>query len=357
MSLQIGDRVSLRIDSLAFGGDGLGRHEGFVVFVPFTAPGDTVDVVITEKSARHSRGRVDSVVTPSPQRETPHCVYFQKCGGCQYQHLRYEDELRAKETQVRDSLVRIAKLTDPPIRPIIGSPQPYGYRNRITVHADEGRIGFRGVDPREIIDIETCAIAAPEVNGELTRLRASRPRPGHYSVRHPHIPPSAFFQVNHLLLDTLKSTVADTFPTGLEVGIDAYCGGGFFTSALLPKFHRVIGIEKDARSLKDAHRLNATHLELIEGEVEYELEDVLRKSPLDQTALLLDPPREGLPPSITRLLIALRPAHITYVSCHPPTLARDAQKLNAHYKLLSVQPLDLFPRTSQIECVTTWQRA
>lgn len=354
MSVQVGDRISLRIDSLAFGGDGLGRHEGFVVFVPFTAPGDTVEVEITEKSARHSRGKVTSVLNPASTRTEPLCPYFQRCGGCQYQHLTYEEELRAKELQVRDSLVRIARIPEPPILPIIGCPQPYGYRNRITVHAEDNLVGFRGTDPREIVDITHCALATKEVNQTLDQLRASRPKPGHYSLRHPGIPPSAFFQVNHLLLETLRQTVAATFPAGLAEGIDAYCGGGFFTSELVKKFGRVTGIEKDGRSLKDARRIPADNLQLIEGDVALELEAILRETNLASAGLLLDPPREGLPASLVRTLIELRPAALTYVSCHPPTLARDAQKLIPHYNLISVQPLDLFPRTGQIECITTW---
>lgn len=322
--------------------------------MPFTAPGDTVEVEITEKSARHSRGKVVSILTPSPARAEPLCPYYQRCGGCQYQHLTYEEELRAKELQVRDALVRIARLPEPPLRPIIPCPQPYGYRNRITVHAEDQQVGFRGVDPRQIIDIDRCALADDSVNEVLTNLRASRPKSGHYSLRHPGIPPSAFFQVNHLLLETLRQTVAATFPAGLEEGIDAYCGGGFFTSELVKKFTRVTGIEKDARSLKDARRIASGQLRLVEGDVAVELEPVLRETNLASAGLLLDPPREGLPASIVRTLIELRPAALTYVSCHPPTLARDAQKLSQHYKLLSVQPIDLFPRTGQIECVTTW---
>jgi 23S rRNA (uracil1939-C5)-methyltransferase len=353
---QVGDRLTLRIQSLAFGGDGIARHDGIVIFVPFTAPEDSVEVVLTEKSPRFARGKVLSILEPSVQRSQPPCPYYGRCGGCQYQHLSYEAELASKELQVRDAFVRIGKLPDPPIRKIIASPSPYAYRNRITVHAESGHIGFRGVNPREIISIEKCALAMPEVNDALAKLRASQPRDGHYSLRHPSIPPSAFYQVNHLFLDTLRSLVAETFGTGLDRGVDAYCGGGFFTSAMASKFKQVIGIEKDARALIDARRLGISNLELVEGEVENELDAVLRQGDMSRTALLLDPPREGLPSSITRCLIELRPAELTYVSCHPPTLARDAQKLLPHYELISVQPIDLFPRTSQIECVTTWRQ-
>lgn len=352
---QVGDRLTLRIHSLAFGGDGIARHDGFVIFVPFTAPEDNVEIVVTEKAARHARGKVLNILEPSPQRTQPPCPYFGRCGGCQYQHLTYEAELAAKELQVRDTFLRIAKIPDPPIRKIISSPSPYAYRNRITVHAEGGCVGFRGVNPREIVSIEKCALAMPEVNDSLAKLRASQPRDGHYSLRHPAIPPSAFYQVNHLLLETLLSTVTDTFSTGLDRGVDAYCGGGFFTAALAAKFKKMIGIEKDARALIDARRLGLANLELVEGEVENELDPVLRQGDMTRTGLLLDPPREGIPSYIARGLIELRPAELTYVSCHPTTLARDAQKLLPHYQLISVQPIDLFPRTGQIECVTSWR--
>ncbi len=354
MPVQVGDRITLRIDTLAFGGDGIARLDGLVYFVPFAAPGDTVEAIVTDKNTRMARARIDSIVAPSPQRAEPPCSFFLKCGGCQYQHLTYEAELSAKETQIRDAFQRIAKLPDPPIHPILSSPEPYHYRNRITVHTQDHATGFHGVNARDIIDIDSCLLALPEVNDALTRLRASHPRDGHYSLRHPNIPPSAFYQVNHRLLDTLRDTVSATFPSSMDLAIDAYCGGGFFTTELIGKFNRVIGIEQDSRSLRDAHRIKAKNLALIEGAVENELEAILRENNLSQTALLLDPPREGLNASLARNLIELRPSHLTYVSCHPPTLARDAQKLLPHYNLLSVQPIDLFPRTSQIECVTTW---
>jgi 23S rRNA (uracil1939-C5)-methyltransferase len=353
---QPGDRISLQIESVAFGGDGIGRTDGLVVFVPFSVPGDHLNVELIERQPRLARGRIVDIVTPAATREVPPCPYYQSCGGCQYQHLAYTEELRLKTEQVRDAFARIGKITDIPLRPIIPSPEPYHYRNRMTVHAENGRIGFRGVDPRELIDVEQCALALPEVNNALRDLRDLHPRDGHYSLRLPGIPPSGFYQSNHLLLETLRRLVVEIFSPEMTACVEAYCGGGFFTAGLIERFASVIAIEKDPRTLKDVRRLPQPPLRVIEGEVENELEPALRASELAHTALLIDPPREGLPKSVLRAIPAVAPAEIIYVSCHPPTLARDAQALAQHYKLVSVQPIDLFPRTAQIECVTYWKR-
>ncbi len=135
-----GETIELTIEKVIFGGDGLARlQQGFVVFVPFAAEGDRVRVAITERKAHHARGEIVEILQPGAARENPPCPYYAKCGGCQYQHLTYAEECRLKENQVREAFARVGKLPDAPILPIIASPNPYGYRNRITVHAESGQ--------------------------------------------------------------------------------------------------------------------------------------------------------------------------------------------------------------------------
>ena len=248
----------------------------------------------------------------------------------------------------------MAKLTGIPLRPIIPSPQPYHYRNRITVHAESGRVGFRSVNGRELIDIKACLLARDEVNGALEGLRARGPVDGHYSLRSPALPPSGFFQANHDLGDTLRRLVADALPEKGATLLEGYCGGGFFTEPVAARFAQVLAVDNDPRTLRDAARLGLGNVTWREGDAADVLPEELRARRHEEVAVLLDPPREGLPTRLTEALCLDPVSHLTYVSCDPVTLARDARVLAKSYRLMSVQPLDLFPRTAQIECVTVW---
>jgi 23S rRNA (uracil1939-C5)-methyltransferase len=351
-----GDLVEVDILDVTSAGEGLARVEGQVFFVPFTAVGDRVRAEVVEMHKSYGRGIIREIFQAGPQRETPPCAYFGKCGGCQYQHLTYTEELRLKEKQVREAFARIAKLPAAEVRPILASPEAYGYRNRITVHAEGGHLGFRGVRPQEVVDISSCKIAHPEVNALLAELRGRRPAEGHYSLRHPDLPKSAFFQANHFLLETFRKLVVGTVDEDASVCVEAYCGGGFFTAGLAREGRKVVGIEQDGRSLRDAARLQLPSTVFFEGAVEEMLGEVLRDYADPTMSVLLDPPRTGLPGVVRQWLTHSEARQIVYVSCDPATLARDAADLKQRYQLEWVQPIDMFPRTAKIECVTAWQR-
>jgi 23S rRNA (uracil1939-C5)-methyltransferase len=362
-----GEIIEVTIEKVIFGGDGLARiSQGFVVFVPFAAEGDRARVRITERKAHHARGEIVEILQPGPARENPPCPYYAKCGGCQYQHLTYAEECRLKENQVREAFARVGKLPDAPILPIIAG-SPYGYRNRITVHAESGRIGFRGVNGRDLIDIKECLLARPEVNAQLARVRekGNRLADGHYSLRDATVPPSGFFQANHELRETLRGLIAQALPERGGTLLEGYCGGGFFTEIVAGRFERVLAVDNDPRTLRDAHRLPLANVEWREADVAFVLPEELRAlagaaaketSVQKETSVLVDPPREGLPVRLAEALCLDPVAHLVYVSCDPATLARDARMLAKTYRLVSVQPIDLFPRTAQIECVSVWER-
>ncbi len=260
---------------------------------------------------------------------------------------------------MREAFARVGKLPDAPVLPIIASPSPYGYRNRITVHAEAGQIGFRGVNGRDLIDIRECLLARPAVNAELEKLRTSRQAEGHYSLRDSSVPPSGFFQANHDLREALRGLIAAALPQQGKTLLEGYCGGGFFTEVVAGRFEQVIAVDNDARTLRDAHRLALRNVEWRDADAAYVLPEELRALTEEtgkETSVLVDPPREGLPVRLAEALCLDRVAHLVYVSCDPATLARDAKMLSKSYRLISVQPIDLFPRTAQIECVSVWQR-
>src|SRR5476651_1371816 len=131
MPLKLADKISLTVHDLAFGGEGVGRINDFVVFVPFVIVGETVEVEITEVKKNFARAKLLRVITPSPERLAPECRYFTQCGGCQYQHIDYAAQLRFRHKQIADLFERVGKIRADKIAPVIPSPQPYGYRNRI----------------------------------------------------------------------------------------------------------------------------------------------------------------------------------------------------------------------------------
>ena len=176
--------VDLKIEDVAFGGKGVAREQGKAVFVPYTIEGEMVSAEIVREKKQFAEAELVEVKQSSPNRVAPECQYFGRCGGCAYQHIDYEHQLAIKWRQVRDALQRIGKLKDVPMRPIIPSPRQYAYRNRITVHALDGVIGFFRRDSHRLIDIERCPISREEVNRALAELREQKHvRDGHYTLR------------------------------------------------------------------------------------------------------------------------------------------------------------------------------
>ena len=338
--------VDLTIEDIAFGGKGIGREQGKAVFVPYTIEGEIVSAEIVREKKQFAEAELVEVKETSPDRVEPQCPYFGRCGGCAYQHISYEHQLAIKWRQVRDALQRIGKLRDVPMRPIISSPRQYAYRNRITVHAQDGVIGFFRRNSRRLLDIELCPISREDVNRALAGLRA-RPyvRDGHYTLRGGS-EPRVFAQTNDDVADALRNLVVDLVPPDQGVLIDAYCGAGFFAKALLGKFERVIGIDWDKFAI-DAARENATAKETyIVGDVEEALRS--RAFPSSSTAIV-DPPAPGLSASVRKAIADLAPATLIYVSCNPPALARDLRELQEKFVIESVTPLDMFPQTAEIE--------
>ncbi|HJW38506.1 MAG TPA: TRAM domain-containing protein, partial [Candidatus Udaeobacter sp.] len=252
--------VDLKIEDIAFGGKGVAREQGKAVFVPYTIEGELVSAEIVREKKQFGEAELVEVKQSSPDRVEPQCRYFGRCGGCAYQHISYEHQLAIKWRQVRDALQRIGKLKDVPMRPIIPSPKQYGYRNRITVHAQEGVIGFFRRDSHRLIDIERCPISSDEVNRALGELRAQmHVRDGHYTFR-VSASPRVFSQTNDEVANTLRDLVVDLVAPNQQLLIDAYCGAGFFAKALLDKFERVVGIDWDKFAI-GAAKGNATEKE------------------------------------------------------------------------------------------------
>ena len=173
-----GDTLELVVDDLAFGGDGVGRADGYVMFVRGGLPGDRLRVTVSEARGRYGRGVIEAVLTPSPDRVEAPCPYFGRCGGCRLQHLAYPAQLAFKAKQVTDALTRLGGLTGVEVRPIIGAEETFGYRNKMEFTVARGAtaplvVGLHETERYDsVLDIERCLLQSDRMNALLGEARA-----------------------------------------------------------------------------------------------------------------------------------------------------------------------------------------
>lgn len=385
------EEIEVEISNLTNQGDGVGRVDGWVVLVPFTLPGERVIARIYRNEKNCSHADLVRVVEAAPERVEAPCPVFGYCGGCQYQHMSYEAQLKWKTTQVAE-LLRLQGGIEQEVNPAIPSPLLYGYRSKITPHfhkpkeAKMGNIGFLRAGSRsEVCDIRQCPIAMEPINAALPALRkqvqqaaAAYKRGATLLMRvsegsvltNPHAVCTEqvgqltfhflagdFFQNNPAILPAFTGYVAEQARAcGARYLVDAYCGCGLFALSLAEHFEEVIGVEV-SESSADWARSNAaangiSHARFLAASAEAIFEQV--SYPASETAVVIDPPRKGCDTLFLNQLFAFGPKRVVYVSCNPATHVRDlAAFAEAGYAIRAVQPFDLFPQTKHLECVTT----
>jgi len=271
---------------------------------------------------------------------------------------------------VADLFERIGKFPREVVQAMIPSPQPYHYRNRIMIRsqwnkpAQKLNIGYLRWDCGLVADITECAIAEAALNKEILGVRANPPPKGGIKVvlRIPpedwDVPRDSFFQNNFFLLPKLVEAVREALVgSGSKYLVDVYCGVGFFGISLGDAVQQFVGVEVDKPAIKAAKNNALRHRrpngEFVLGDAQELLPSLLERFPAQETTVILDPPRAGVPKSAIEQLRAVRPRQVIYVSCHPATLARDLNLLCAEgvFELRSVRPLDMFPQTQHVECV------
>jgi 23S rRNA (uracil1939-C5)-methyltransferase len=428
----------ITLEKLTYGGDAMGRlPDGRAVFVPFGLPGETVRIQLTQEKQNFARGEILEILKPSPDRIEPKCKHAfsplllgrvpdrvegsgvrSVCGGCHYQNLPYEKQLLAKADIFRDQLQRIGKIENPPVQPIVASPEQWNYRNHVQFHlTDDGKIGFINSVGNSTLPIEECHLPEASINAFWHDLQfESRMNLERVSLRsgdddelmlileseteetpeleieadisvvhmyedHPvviagsdaltiqilgkdfHVSAPSFFQVNtkmaekmvQYLITNLQLPITNDQSTTL---LDIYCGVGLFSKFFADKYAKVIGIESSPSSCEDfAVNLDEfDNVELYEGTAE-EILPALAPQLTQPIHMIVDPPRAGLDKHALDAILKINPQVIAYVSCDPSTLARDAARLiKGGYTLQQVTPFDLFPQTYHIESISIFTR-
>jgi 23S rRNA (uracil1939-C5)-methyltransferase len=387
----------LRVEKLVYGGEGLSRLDGEVIFTPFVLPGEAIEAERTGARQHVQRSRLVRVAEPSPARVEPPCSVFGRCGGCQYQHASYDAQLRFKRDILAETLRRVGKIDFDAERIAIEAGEPFGYRNRAQFHFERGRVGYRAMNSRKLVETAQCPIGSPKINEILSRLdrmvrdlrwpdfvgslevftderqvqwnvlESERPvakrffdwlaeevpgtvaGPLEYAVNGDlfTVSGTSFFQVNRFLLPRLAD-LAIGEASGATAW-DLYAGAGLFTLPLARRFERVVAVEA-GRSAEDL-RHNAERARARIKVVTDQTEAFLASSHNAPDFVLADPPRAGLGKAATTRLLALRPATLVIVACDPATLARDLAVLATAYEIERITMVDLFPQTFHLEAI------
>ena len=379
---------------MAHGGHCVARHEGRVVFVRHTLPGETVRAVVTDGADGSSFWRADAVevLTPSPDRVPPPCPWSGpgRCGGCDWQHVSVSAQRALKAEVVREQLSHLAHLdVAVDVEPVPGDVDGLGWRTRVTwAVAEDGSAGLRRHRSHEVVPVDSCRIAHPLVD-EAGVTRRTWPGAGSVEVsasvatgdrlvlpdgrgdgvltevvgdRAFRVTGGGFWQVHPGAAGTLLAAVMDGLrPQPGDTALDLYGGVGLFAAQLaevVGPTGRVTLVESDRVAVADArHNLAEFPAVRVErGRVDH----VLRRLRTGRADLVvLDPPRSGAGRAVVDLVARqVRPRRVAYVACDPAALARDLTWFaERDYRLTGLRAFDIFPMTHHVECVAVLEPA
>lgn len=357
--------TELTVEKLIPGGDGLARLDGKVVFIPGTAPGDRVDVKILESKKGFSRGQVEKILDESSDRQAPFCPYFGTCGGCSWQHIRYESQLRIKKVMAAEIFQRAGLENIPEINLFSGPDQ--GYRCRVQFHrSSSGGWGFARRGSNDVVALDRCPLLTQGLNDFLQNPPSDTPQvdrlhlfgtDNEYWYRKSqtitqtvngkllHFQPELFFQSNILLLDQFLKEAAGG--TEGKLFLDLYGGVGLFSSLLEDYFDRGILVESN-RKTETWVKQN------LSGRIRYIGKPLERwkEKPKGVDFTVVDPPRTGMAPQAIQWLCSLKSGSISYVSCDPVTQARDLAVFQQKgYRIVRISLFDFYPHTPHMETV------
>ena len=380
--------LALKLGGMGPLGETLAQHNDRRVSAFGGIPGEDVLAEVVRQRRNRILARVVEVINPSPERVEPPCPYFGACTGCQWQHIRYEHQLRLKRKMIQE-VMQEAGIPASLVAPVVPAPQVFGYRNhvRFTV-GPQGALGFVNWQSRRFVPVDQCLLMHPWINQTLSQLQGRCKETTQLSIRYGvntgqwliqptlrspeaslesgqkhyeealagrrfRISAASFFQVNTAQAERVAQLVRERLAlTGQELVVDAYAGVGTFAVLLAPFARKVIAIEEAPSAIQDA-QINIQGLNNVEL-AEAKTEHLLGALPERPDALVLDPPRVGCHLQALSAVLLRPPQRVVYVSCNPQALAHDLRiLLHGPFILEEVLPIDLFPQTHHVECLAT----
>ena len=401
------ESISIQIEKPIYGGDFLGRMpDNKPIFIPFVLPNETVKVKVTQEKKGYARGSLQEVIDKSNKRIIPPCKYFSLCGGCHYQHMGYQGQLDMKQQVVIEQLARLPGFTEDLVSPIIPSPKQFQYRNNVQFSVnDQGKLGFQAHYSNQIVPVDDCLLLGEQITHawkmldleQFPGLKRIHIREGihdeimiilesddfqelpvleldvpvsvvhlsdagkivlagddHliYQIKNQyfHVSAESFFQINTSQAEKMVDLVTNSLNIKGGKLLELFSGVGLFTRFLAEKFDEVIAVEESPSACGDfAINLDEyDHINLYQGKVS----EIVPQLKIQPDIILVDPPRSGIDPITMESILSFEPERIIYISCDLSTLSRDLKKiLSKNYRLVQVQPVDMFPQTFHIETI------
>ena len=388
-------------------GRGIIKDNGKTIFVRNAVAGDIVDIDLTKNKKTISEAIIKKIVKPSPLRVKSPCSYSDLCGGCSLLNISYIESLKYKENRLKEIISKFAKINIK-INPIIESNE-FNYRNKITLHIKDNKIGLYKYNSNELIEIDNCMLVDEKINNIIKKIKSFiKEKPNNleevmirvfnnkdlihfkgkvdkkllknyfkdsYSLWLNNelligdknlivdfldykfvLSKEAFFQVNidiaSKIFNYIRNYIKDK---KYKKALDLYCGVGVIGIFISPFVEEVIGIEIVENAVKNANvnkKLNKiNNISFITGKVENHINKFK-----DIDLVVVDPPRSGLDKNTINNIISIKPKEIIYVSCDAITLARDLNLLNEFYNIKEITPFDMFPNTYHVECISVLER-
>lgn len=395
-----GVNMNIEIKRLNHTGDGIGEIDSKVIFVPKTIPGDIVTVDRIKDHGNYFIGMKKEFLEKNPNRIKISCPYYESCGGCQLMGMSYLEQLKYKESKVKDILKKYAGIEWEP--EIIPSPLQENYRNKITLQVKNNQIGLFQTNTNDLVPIERCLLVKEKINDLLPILQKElnlsqvkqilikehqeqlmimilgnpdiqqvkqvlKNKVSSIYVNDKHIigktkleeklgryyyyiSPKSFFQVNYDQTINLYNKIKEYLGKNNKNVLDLYCGAASIGIYVSDNCKKIKGIEQNVSSTDDAKeniiKNKLENIEVLLGDVGHLLE---AKNTYD--AIILDPPRTGLDKKTKVTLLKIKSPKLIYVSCNPITLARDIKELSHLYEIKDLTLFDMFPNTYHVECV------
>lgn len=413
LEIRVTDEYDVTIKKQDHFGSGIVRIKDMLVFVKQALPGDRVKIRVTDVKKTYATAEILKMISPSPDRTSPYCAYFDICGGCQIMNQSYSAQLDFKEQKVREVFKKFAEIEDLDIESVSHGPE-FHYRNKIIYHGNNKVLGLYREKSNSIIPVKLCLLAEQELNliySKVLEYANNNPKlsvtdlmirktslnetmlviagklgdqkdflnffsdlaitslyvngkliQGKPSIMEKifemqfEIYPDAFFQVNYSMTKILYQIITNYYKyKNYDKVLDLYCGTGTIGLLLSPYVSHVIGVELSAdaiRSAKANKEINKVdNIEFIEGKVESHIQKFK-----EVDSIVVDPPRSGLDHVTIQTILKLLPESIVYVSCDPVTLARDLKLLLEEYTLVRTNLVDMFPNTYHIETVVILEK-
>lgn len=355
-------------------GRGMAKINDKIVFIPNTMIGEKVKIKITKNKKNYMEGKVIEYIEENKNRVKNLCPYYEKCGGCDILHIPYNEQLLYKENKIKNIVSRYLK-DDIHINNIVKSDKQFNYRNKVTLHTNNNKIGYYEKNSNNIIPINNCLLLNPTLNNYIKTIDKTNEKLvlrtngidilddnnssiikniGKYKYL---VSLKSFFQVNdnvtYKLYEKIKeycnSTKEDTI-------LDLYCGTGTIGIYLSEYCNKVLGIEINKQAIIDANKNkdlnNINNIEFIAEDVS----KIINKIKFKPSIIVVDPPRAGLDEKTIKEIIKINPNKLIYVSCDPMTLVRDLNILKYYFNIKEITPFDMFPNTYHVESVVLMNR-